>query len=848
MAMTYDNLNDSIPQYGPVRTDNWYTPRQPVQQNAGLMGAIKATIGEQYGLFNNPTARRLVGADNRMYVGKPGELGPEGNEVGNVYLGSADNWVFPQIQGIDGKLQFIPYDQLYTRDNEKRTDSQSFKMRTPEEAQYFGEHYKEVLHNPMFYNEYSPVKQYAEGGRIQSLDDRYNDIITHNINFTGDPSKVITFSNEDDYSIVNKANEIRQKVAEHYQPIYNKINESNEFAKGGKKKGGKSVFDSLMEKALSNPKWSKYNNKETRAFLKAIASQESSFVSTAKSVAGALGYFQLMPYEGVGNLTDQQKASGNWDQFGLMLSHLDSNEREINRRFTKSDWNKVSKLGLNMYDLQAIAHFSGIGGLRRWLHRSTPNNLNGGAKDAYGMNQLGYLNKLRKGMQTYGALIPEKKKEEEEVQQQPQVQYKYPSLDNMLAELNSQYAQAYQPAATYGPQYATQQQSSSYRVAQLDNPYDAQYATDQQYSIGGILTNKYEDGGQQSQYNLYRNYNGYALDQPGLRTVNNQTIFDYNVPFGATKIAGIPSEEYIKENPRDKYFLRHNDETGQDEIYGVNPYTEPTIGSQHDIPLNDDNQSISIFPNNNYIEEYIKQYPMRNIMMSTWAPQDDGKLLINAVKDPNNYIKYNAHLDDPYTGYGNYYDGYDQEGQQPFINNTGLNRSLVDTYIQGNNIGTGLTPVDYIPLQDIIPWSKEIQQYGQDLKWYKGKFLPDTMYLSEYMEPQVNNLINTNQTLLAESGPKDYTFSRQNRDDVQDYRIRFSKGPDGKTYVTGSDVWDFNLKTGKKGFDYIGNKVLSFGKPFGLIQRVPVLYTPNDDDYSIENDYELQNLIDNQVK
>lgn len=144
---------------GPIVKDSWYTPKQPTSQNIGLDGMIKATIGEQYGLFNNPTARRLVGADNRMYVGKPGELGPEGNEIGNVYLGSADNWVFPQIQDVNGELQFIPYDQLYTRNNEGRTDSQSFKMRTPEEAQYFGEHYKEVLHNPMFYNEYSPIKK-----------------------------------------------------------------------------------------------------------------------------------------------------------------------------------------------------------------------------------------------------------------------------------------------------------------------------------------------------------------------------------------------------------------------------------------------------------------------------------------------------------------------------------------------------------------------------------------------------------------------------------------------------------------------------------------------------------------
>ncbi|MDY3798390.1 MAG: hypothetical protein SO067_04670 [Bacilli bacterium] len=43
-------------------------------------------------------------------------------------------------------------------------------------------------------------------------------------------------------------------------------------------------------------------------------------------------------------------------------------------------------MGLDNYAILAAAHFSGVGGLIKWLRLSSPNNFKEGAKDGYGMS------------------------------------------------------------------------------------------------------------------------------------------------------------------------------------------------------------------------------------------------------------------------------------------------------------------------------------------------------------------------------------------------------------------------------------------------------------------------------
>lgn len=100
----------------------------------GLTGMMKARLALA-SHFGNPTARRITNYDTRSYTFPNGERG-------NVYLGSYDNLVTPQIQDINGNLHFI--DNPWSPENRRRSYSQSIVFDRPYDAEYFGEHYKEI--------------------------------------------------------------------------------------------------------------------------------------------------------------------------------------------------------------------------------------------------------------------------------------------------------------------------------------------------------------------------------------------------------------------------------------------------------------------------------------------------------------------------------------------------------------------------------------------------------------------------------------------------------------------------------------------------------------------------------
>jgi hypothetical protein len=153
--------------------DSPYIIETPMKQNGGSiydrndtapLNEFQGSIGMMKGRmaldshFGNPTAQRMTNTDRRGYKFSPEEiekykLGPDAE--GNVYVSSYDNLVTPQIQDVNGELNFI--EQPWSKENADRSYEQSLKFENDNDARYFGEHYKEIA--PMMNN-------YKEGGQF----------------------------------------------------------------------------------------------------------------------------------------------------------------------------------------------------------------------------------------------------------------------------------------------------------------------------------------------------------------------------------------------------------------------------------------------------------------------------------------------------------------------------------------------------------------------------------------------------------------------------------------------------------------------------------------------------------
>lgn len=112
----------------------------------GSDGMIKARLALD-SHFGNPTARRMTNYDTREFDFGDGRKG-------NVYVSSYDNLVTPQIQEVDGNLEFI--EDVWSDDNAKRSYKQSMKFESNEDAQFFGENYKK----------YAPMMKLEKGGQF----------------------------------------------------------------------------------------------------------------------------------------------------------------------------------------------------------------------------------------------------------------------------------------------------------------------------------------------------------------------------------------------------------------------------------------------------------------------------------------------------------------------------------------------------------------------------------------------------------------------------------------------------------------------------------------------------------
>ena len=115
---------------------------QPNKEAMTAMMKSKIAYGDA---FRNPTAMRMTNRDPRSYTFSS-EDEMNGGELagsrGNIYAGSYGDMVVPGIQDVNGKLKYVA--EPFSGENVKRTMQQSMRFDNPEDAQYFGENYKEV--------------------------------------------------------------------------------------------------------------------------------------------------------------------------------------------------------------------------------------------------------------------------------------------------------------------------------------------------------------------------------------------------------------------------------------------------------------------------------------------------------------------------------------------------------------------------------------------------------------------------------------------------------------------------------------------------------------------------------
>ena len=117
--------------------------------NPGMTGMMKARMALA-NEFGNKAAQRMVSPNPNTYVFTGKENTPTNEKAGNIgthYIGSYGNIVRPSIQEINGKMEYTGFPSERTNED--------IKFETPEDAEYFAEHYKEIA--PM-------MNSFADGG------------------------------------------------------------------------------------------------------------------------------------------------------------------------------------------------------------------------------------------------------------------------------------------------------------------------------------------------------------------------------------------------------------------------------------------------------------------------------------------------------------------------------------------------------------------------------------------------------------------------------------------------------------------------------------------------------------
>ena len=124
------------------------------RQGSLLTGMMKArmAIAAQMG---NTSAQRMTSVSPKTYQFTGNEqingenIGVPKGEVGTHFMASMDEYAVPFIQERNNKLQFIS--------NPRYNDAESMRFESPEDAEYFAEHYKDIA--PM-------MQSFATGGEL----------------------------------------------------------------------------------------------------------------------------------------------------------------------------------------------------------------------------------------------------------------------------------------------------------------------------------------------------------------------------------------------------------------------------------------------------------------------------------------------------------------------------------------------------------------------------------------------------------------------------------------------------------------------------------------------------------
>lgn len=116
----------------------------------GMNGMMKARLAYA-NEFKNPAAKRMIVIPDNPYQFEDGNTGTH-------FMASMDNYAVPQIQEQDGQLILGDYGP---------DSNEAMRFDTPEDAEYFAEHYKDVA--PGFIEaDLTPeeIEEYAKGGFI----------------------------------------------------------------------------------------------------------------------------------------------------------------------------------------------------------------------------------------------------------------------------------------------------------------------------------------------------------------------------------------------------------------------------------------------------------------------------------------------------------------------------------------------------------------------------------------------------------------------------------------------------------------------------------------------------------
>jgi hypothetical protein len=131
-----------------------YDPKSPNYQDGGEQDAMDAMMKARLAYaneFGNPAAQRMINIPDNPY-----DFG-NGN-TGTHYMASMDNYAVPQIQDENGQLTLGDYGP---------DSNEAMRFETPEDAEYFAEHYKEV--SPGFIEAEltdAEIEEYKKGGYI----------------------------------------------------------------------------------------------------------------------------------------------------------------------------------------------------------------------------------------------------------------------------------------------------------------------------------------------------------------------------------------------------------------------------------------------------------------------------------------------------------------------------------------------------------------------------------------------------------------------------------------------------------------------------------------------------------